>query len=62
MGYTLEDDYFRVNVDDRSSLYFRVSTEYFINIPVRRILIPPVVPPLPIGNVVGFELMFRAIF
>jgi len=25
MGYTLEDDYFRVDVDDRSSLYFRVS-------------------------------------
>lgn len=25
MGYTLTDDYFRVDVDDRSSLYFRVS-------------------------------------
>jgi hypothetical protein len=25
MGYTLADDYFRVDVDDRSSLYFRVS-------------------------------------
>lgn len=25
MGYTLKDDYFRVDVDDRSSLYFRVS-------------------------------------
>ena len=25
MGYTLTDDYLRVDVDDRSSLYFRVS-------------------------------------
>ncbi len=25
MGYTLADDYLRVDVDDRSSLYFRVS-------------------------------------
>ena len=36
--------------------------DYKKNIPVRIIVVPPVVPPFPIADVVGFELIFRAIF
>ena len=39
-----------------------LTIDYITIIPVRLIAIPQVVPPFPIADVVGFELIFWAIF
>lgn len=35
--------------------------DYINIIPVRLIIVPPEIPPFPIGNVVGIELIFGGI-